>query len=411
MFGGCGFKAILLNCNIANMAKEPETPTSSNIVNEEVYEPNVYAFVKPVTPRLISTLMDVESWPKYTMPVENCIILIKAKPSSEEVLEEMAEETSYNVVKRIMWMERESKKPEKKRSWGIKTRNPFRHYLKVNIGFKQAYEVALCVAIAVVKLLGPPCRQAGAGRPPIYDVVKVFAALLVKRLFNLSFEKLSRMLKEYGISLALSGEAYPCASTLYNYYLKINLCYYQLAVLLLYLKVFAKYVAHFRLDCHMGLDSCYVRLDHYVEAFYKGCERLVKARFKFYTWCWLKWNVVAFIAFSKEELLEFSRLIPGGLLLADGEFSDRKFLMALSKRFRLAVNVRFKPWIGFKVEDCYWLRKLVERVFGCFERRRCLYSMFRLPCSIKRDLCLACFAHNVVCLLSVIKCCKLFVRL
>jgi len=155
--------------------------------------------------------------------------------------------------------------------------------LKTNIGFREAYGIALCIAIVVVKLLGPPCMQArdGAGRPIIYDVVKIFAALLVKRLFNLSFEKLSRMLREYGISLALSGEAYPCASTLYNYCLKIGLHYYQLAVLILYLKIFAKYVAYFGVDLHMGLDSCYVRLDHYVKAFYKGYRCLVKANFKF----------------------------------------------------------------------------------------------------------------------------------
>ena len=64
-------------------------------------------------------------------------------------------------------------------------------------------------------------------------------------------------------------------------------------------------------------------------------------------------------------------------MLADGEFSDRNFLMMLNKRFKLAVNIRFSPWIGFRMEDCYQLRKLVERVFGCLERRKCLYSMLR----------------------------------
>ena len=98
-------------------------------------------------------------------------------------------------------------------------------------------------------------------------------------------------------------------------------------------------------------------------------------------------------------------------MLADGEFSDRNFLMMLNKRFKLAVNIRFSPWIGFRMEDCYQLRKLVERVFGCLERRKCLYSMFKVPGSIKRDICLACFAHNVVCLLSVVKCCSLFTRI
>ena len=56
-----------------------------------------------------------------------------------------------------------------------------------------------------------------------------------------------------GISLALSGEAYPCASTLYNYYLKIGIRYYQPAILILYyLKIFTKYIAYFGADLHMG---------------------------------------------------------------------------------------------------------------------------------------------------------------
>jgi len=70
-------------------------------------------------------------------------------------------------------------------------------------------------------------------------------------------------------------------------------------------------------------------------------------------------------------------------LLADGEFSDRNFLMMLNKRFKLAVNIRFNPWIGFRMEDCYQPRKLVERVFGCLERRKCLYSMFRFQALLR----------------------------
>ena len=70
-------------------------------------------------------------------------------------------------------------------------------------------------------------------------------------------------------------------------------------------------------------------------------------------------------------------------MLADGEFSDRNFLMMLNKRFKLAVNIRFNPWIGFRMEDCYQPRKLVERVFGCLERRKCLYSMFRFQALLR----------------------------
>ena len=397
-------------CNIAIM--DTKNPNSNIICDEEVYEANIYVFKKPVSPGLVPTLMDVNSQPKYTMPVENYIAFVKGRLSYEEALNNITEKTCYSIVRDTALRERDAKKPRRKRRWGRKTRNPFRHYLKINIGFREAYEIALYIAIAVVKLLGP-CMQAKSrvGRPITYDAVKMFAALLVKRLFNLSFERLSLMLRGHGISLALSGEAYPCASTLYNYYLKIGIRYYQLAILILYLKIFSKYIAYFGVDLHMGLDSCFVRLDHYAEGFRKGYRCLAKACFKFYAWCWLKWNAIAFVAFSKKGLLSFSKLVPGGVLLADGEFSDRNFLMMLNKRFKLAVNIRFSPWIGFRMEDCYQLRKLVERVFGCLERRKCLYSMFKIPGSIKRDICLACFAHNVVCLLSVVKCCSLFTRL
>jgi len=238
--------------------------------------------------------MDVNSQPKYTMPVENYMAFVEGRLSYEEALNNITEKTCYSIVEDIALRERDAKKPRRK------TRNPFRHYLKVNVGFREAYEIALYIAIAVVKLLGP-CMQAKnrVGRPITYD------ALLVKRLFNLSFERLSLMLRRHGISLALSGEAYPCVSTLYNYCLKIGIRYYQLAILILYLKIFAKYIAYFRVDLHMGLDSCFVRLDHYVKAFYKGYRCLAKACFKFYAWCWLKWNAIVFVAFSKEGLLSF----------------------------------------------------------------------------------------------------------
>ena len=179
-------------CNIAIMDKE--NPNSNIICDEEVYEANVYVFKKPVSPRLVPMLMNVNSQPKYTMPVENYIAFVKGRLSYEEALNNITEKTCYSIVEDIALRERDAKKPRRK------TRNPFRHYLKTNIGFKEAYEIALCIAIAVVKLLGPPCSklEMGAGRPIIYGVVKIFAALLVKRLFNLSFEKLSRMLREYG---------------------------------------------------------------------------------------------------------------------------------------------------------------------------------------------------------------------
>jgi len=43
---------------------DKENPTSNIICDEEIYEANGYDFKKHVSPRLVPTLMDVNSQPK-----------------------------------------------------------------------------------------------------------------------------------------------------------------------------------------------------------------------------------------------------------------------------------------------------------------------------------------------------------
>jgi len=60
--------------------------------------------------------MDVNSQPKYTMPVENYVVFVKGRLGYEEALSNIVEKTCYSIVEEMAWREREAKKPRRKRS-------------------------------------------------------------------------------------------------------------------------------------------------------------------------------------------------------------------------------------------------------------------------------------------------------
>ena len=351
------------------MSRKP--PHNEVNIVEDTDKINVHVFRKPVTRRLALRLLSVDSQPRYTMPVRNFIVLVKAPLNYDQALEGAIAVTAEHVIREAARREREAKKSPRKKSWGAKTRNPFRHYLEYKPSFHEAYEMALAVACSVFTMLGGPVkpRLSGVGRHNTYDPVKVFAALLVKKLFDLSFGELSRALRQNSVNLSLGKESYPSASTLYRYYIKTPLLCYQLAVMVLWLRAYSRFAAKFYKGLVVAVDSSYVSLDLYVERLQKGVERLFRAKYKFYVCSWLKFNMIVFLCFSKDELNGFLSMMPGGVLLGDGEFSDRKFLFRLRSKFLISVRVRFRPWIGARFAPLYRLRKLVERVFGCFERR------------------------------------------
>jgi len=57
-----------------------------NIV-EDTDKINVHVFRKPVTRRLTLRLLSVDSQPRYTMPVRNFIVLVKAPLNYDQALE------------------------------------------------------------------------------------------------------------------------------------------------------------------------------------------------------------------------------------------------------------------------------------------------------------------------------------
>ncbi|KPQ42832.1 MAG: hypothetical protein MPEBLZ_02628 [Candidatus Methanoperedens nitroreducens] len=90
----------------------------------------------------------------------------------------------------------------------MKTRRPFRGKIdKVRITFRKSIELAEKVASE----LGSPIEISNRGRPPVYDRVKLAAALLVKGMR--SFADLPTDLENIQYDMTVCGsKEYPCSS-------------------------------------------------------------------------------------------------------------------------------------------------------------------------------------------------------
>ena len=111
------------------------------------------------------------------MNTRNIIAFIKEELSVKDAAEMIVGRVTDSLMQEIAREERNSLRNEKKRSWSIKTRRPFRGVIdKVEITFRQRIELAEKVA----KEFGSPFELSKRGRPQEYDPINLAAAILAK---------------------------------------------------------------------------------------------------------------------------------------------------------------------------------------------------------------------------------------
>jgi len=196
----------------------PKIHTSFEYKNVAFGEDNrlpLFQVKKPLSVREWLPLMDI-TIPATLIP-GNIIAPIKEDLSIEDAADLIVGRTTDSLTQEIVRQERYSLRPEKKRPWSIKTRRPFRGKIdKVGITFRERIELAEIVA----RELGPPYAASNRGRPPVYDEIKLSAAILVKGMR--SFVQLSTDLKNIEYDMTVKGEQkYPCPSELHTIFQKI----------------------------------------------------------------------------------------------------------------------------------------------------------------------------------------------
>ena len=153
----------------------------------------------------------------FTLIPSEFIALIKEGISVEEVVELINERIEDSIVQEILREERYSLRDERKRPWSVRTRRPFRGVVDKTI---TTFDEKLELAERVVMELGLPWKTSNRGRPPVYDWVKLAAAILVKGMR--SFVQLVTDLRstKYCMTIDVS-ESYPCPSELHHVFQKI----------------------------------------------------------------------------------------------------------------------------------------------------------------------------------------------
>jgi len=89
-----------------------------NIV-EDADKINIHVLKKPVTRRLALRLLSVDNQPRYTMPVENFIVLVKALLNYDQALDGAIAVTAEHMIRGASRREREAKK-----SWVLRREPP-----------------------------------------------------------------------------------------------------------------------------------------------------------------------------------------------------------------------------------------------------------------------------------------------
>ena len=145
------------------------------------------------------------------------IALIREEIPFKEALEMINERIEESVVQEILREERYSLRDKRKRPWSVRTRRPFRGAIDKSI---PTLREELKLAESVVKELGLPWKESNRGRPPVYNQVKLVAAILVKGMR--SFASLAADLRATDYAMTVDGsDSKPCSSELHHVFQKI----------------------------------------------------------------------------------------------------------------------------------------------------------------------------------------------
>jgi hypothetical protein len=321
-----------------------------------------------------------------------------------------------SVAQEIAREERYSLRDERKQPWSVRTRRPFRGVTdKAVPTLKEELELAE----RVVMELGLPWGESNRGRPPVYNQVKLIAAILAKGMR--SFAQMAKDLKETDYAMTVDGsDSKPCSSELHHVFQRIPAEWLGKAVARLdelSLEEFLKFEAN--LDTFV-VDGSALSCESLIEREVAMKARLIRESFHYLALIRIATNTIRGIEAHSNRISDFIPLLPpGSMVIADPEFDveenyrDAKEahidLQVKQKKGAVRKSMRKVAREDFD-EKRYSRRKLGERPFGNIEARRskCYY---KTPESkLKGAILIAC-NHNIIAYFKNKAWCDLFVKL
>ncbi len=392
------------------------------------------AFVETKEPPLflVNNVLSVSEWLPLmgiTLPLTlipgNIIAKIKEELPIETAIELITERAIDSLIQEIVREERYSLRPEKKRPWSIKTRRPFRGKIdKVEITFRERIELAERVA----RELGAPylnfnetsnrdSRGKSRGRPPVYDVIKLSAAILVKGM--LSFVNLSTELKNIEYDMTVDGsKRFPCSSELHIIFQKISKEWLAAALQRLEelsVEEFSKFDES--LDIFV-IDGSALTGETLMEREVAMKVRLIREYFEYQATIRIPTNTIRVVKEHSNKIADIIPFLPeGSIVIGDPEFdvednyrnAEAAYidLQVKQKKGGVRKSRRKAARLRFDKEK-YRKRKLGERPFGNIEVRRskCYYK--KQENKLKGATLIAC-DHNIIAYFKNKAWCNLFV--
>ena len=368
---------------------------------------------KPLSVREWLPLMGI-TIPATLIP-GNIIAPIKEELSIKDAAELIVERVTDSLIQEIVREERYSLRNEKKRPWSIKTRRPFRGKIdKVGITFRKSIELAERVACE----LGSPIEISGRGRPPVYDRIKLAAAVLVKGMR--SFVNLSTDLENIQYDMTVNGsKEYPCSSELHTFFQKIPKEWLEKALQRLD-ELSTEELSKFNepLDIFV-IDGSALTGEILVEREVLTKVRLMRDYFEYQATIRIFTNTIRCVNYHSNKIVDIIPFLPeGSIILADAEFDVvENYLNAKAVNMDLQVkqrkgearkSIRKIARIRFDRKK-YRKRKLGERPFGNIEVRRskCYYK--KQENKLKGAILIAC-DHNITAYFNNKAWCNLFVK-
>jgi len=345
----------------------------------------------------------------------NILAAIKEELSIKDAAELIVERVTDSLIQEIVREERYSLRNEKKRPWSIKTRRPFRGKIdKVQITFRKSIELAEKVAHE----LGLPVEISGRGRPPVYDRVKLAAAILVKGMR--SFADLSTDIENIQYDMTVDGsKEYPCSSELHMFFHKIPKEWLEKALQRLdelSAEDFSKFSEP--LDTFV-IDGSALTGETLVEREVLTKLRLIRDYFEYQATIRIFTNTIRCVNYHSNKIADIIPFLPeNSIILADAEFDvvenyqDAKAahmdLQVKQRKGEAKKSIRKIARLHFDKKK-YRKRKLGERPFGNIEVRRskCYYK--KQENKLKGAILIAC-DHNITAYFNNKVWCNLFVK-
>jgi len=320
-----------------------------------------------------------------------------------------------SIAQEIAREERYSLRNERKRPWSVRTRRPFRGVIdKIVPTLKEELELAE----RVVKELGLPWKGSNRGRPPVYNQVKLVAAILVKGMR--SFAGLAADLRATDYAMTVDGsDSKPCSSELHHVFQRIPREWLEIALARLDELSVEEFSKFENLDTFV-VDGSALSCETLIEREVVMKTRLIRESFHYLALIRTVTNTIRGIKAHSNKIADFIPLLPqGSTVIADSEFDAEKNyrdareahidLQVKQKKGAVRKSMRKAAREDFD-EKKYRRRKLGERPFGNIEVRRskCYY---KTPESrLKGAILIAC-NHNIIAYFKNKAWCDLFVKL